>query len=161
MTRFSATINSEAVVAAERDRIWAVIVDPTLLAKLTPLLSTIDANGDLWTWHMVRIAALGVGIVPKFTEKMVFDEGRSIDYSHQPPSGVTEWAGANGHYQLADVKGGTKLTIKLTLHIELPLPKLAAPAVTRVMRSTMQRTGERFAVNLLRHLGIDPSTSRR
>jgi carbon monoxide dehydrogenase subunit G len=161
MTRFSATNESEAVVAADRDRIWAVITDPVLLPKLTPLLRGIDTDGDLWRWHLIRIAVLGVGISPVFTEKMVFDEGRRIDYSHQPPRGVTERTGADGWYELSDVDGGTHLAIGLTLHVDLPLSKVARPAVTQVMRSTIQRTGDRFSLNLLRHLGVSGSSRPR
>ena len=161
MTRFSATNESEAVVAADRDRIWAVLTDPVLLPELTPLLRGIDTDGDLWRWHLIRIAVLGVGSSTVFTEKMVFDEGRRIDYTHQPPRGVTERTGADGWYELTDVAGGTHLAIGLTLHVDLPLSRLARPVVTQVMSSTMQRTGDRFSVNLLRHLGvIDSGRSR-
>ena len=40
------------------------------------------------------------------------------------------------------------------MSVELPLPRLSAPAVERVMRVTMARTGDRFSDNLLRHLGL-------
>jgi hypothetical protein len=41
--------------------------------------------------------------------------------------------------------------------VDLPLPRTAALAVERVMKSTMARTGDRFSANLLRHLGLDSS----
>lgn len=154
MAEFEATTTTDAVVAAERMTIWQALTDPQLLPKLTPLLTSIDTDGDLWRWHMVKIAALGVSIIPAFTEKMVFDEGRRIDYSHQPPTGASERAGADGWYLLEDVDGGTKLSISLTLHVELPLPRAAAPAVQKVMKATMARTGDKFAANLLDHLGV-------
>ena len=154
MGQFSATTESTAMVAAERKKIWDVLTDPVLLPKLTPLLTSIDTDGDLWRWHMVRIAALGVSVIPAFTEKMVFDEGKRIDYSHQSPVGAQERAGADGWYVLKDVEGGTELSIKLTLHVELPLPRAASPAVTRIMKATMIRTGDKFAANLLDHLGV-------
>lgn len=154
MSTFSATVETDAVVAAERKKIWDVLTDPVLLPRLTPLLNSIDADGDVWVWHMMRIAALGVSIIPTFTEQMVFDEARRIDYTHQPPAGTHERAGADGWYLLEDVEGGTKLSISLTLGVELPLPKAAAPAVTRVMQATMARTGDRFSANLLDHLGV-------
>jgi hypothetical protein len=53
------------------------------------------------------------------------------------------------------VPGGTHLAISLTLHVELPLARVAAPAVTRVMKGTMQHTGDRFSADLLRHLGVE------
>ena len=46
MTRFSARNESEAVVAAARDEIWAVLTDPGLLTQLTPLLQHVEADGD-------------------------------------------------------------------------------------------------------------------
>lgn len=160
MTRFSAVVESTAVVPAERARIWAALSDPTLLAELTPLLRRIDADGDLWTWHMITISALGVSIKPKFTERMRYTPETRIDYSHEAPKGSNERAGADGWYVLEDVAEGTRLAIRLALSVELPLPRLAGPAVTRVIELTMQRMGDRFSTNLLRHLGVDP-TSRR
>ncbi len=152
MSQFSATTESVAVVAAERSEIWAVLTDPVLLPKLTPLLRKIDADGDLWRWHLVQLSVLGVGIKPVFTERMIFEGERRIDYTHEPPAGVTEWTGAEGQYLLSDDPGGTKLQISLTLNVELPISRLASPAVTAVMKATMQRMGDRFGANLLRHL---------
>lgn len=155
MTRFSADTGSEATVTAERKAVWDVLVDPVLLPKLTPLLVKIDADGDLWRWHMVRLAVLGVGIKPVFTERMVFDydgDVSRIDFTHEPPAGVTEWAGAEGHYTLSDVEGGTRLEIGLRLDVDMPLSRFAAPVVQQAMRSTMHVTGDRFSANLLKHL---------
>jgi carbon monoxide dehydrogenase subunit G len=153
MTKFQATIESAATVAAARGDIWNALTDPELLAELTPLLRRVDADGDMWTWHMTKISALGVSISPAFTEKMRFDDGRRIDYTHQPPDGSKERAGAEGWYELHDVAGGTHLAISLTLCVDLPLPRAARGAVERVMRSTMRRTGDKFSANLLNHLG--------
>lgn len=157
MNRFSATTESVAVVAAERSAIWAVLTDPNLLPELTPLLERIDSDGDLWHWHMKRIAALGVSISPNFTERMHFTDGERIDYEHEPPKGKTERTGADGWYVLSDDAGGTKLEISLTLHVELPLPKGAGRAVRKVMLRTMVRTGDKFSANLERHLAIEGS----
>ncbi|MGQ0480299.1 MAG: SRPBCC family protein [Pseudonocardia sp.] len=157
MNRFSATNTSEAVVAAGRSQIWSVLTDPVLLPKLTPLLTRIDADGDLWRWHLIRLSVLGVGVGSRFTERMRFQEGRRIDYVHEPPPGSVEHTGAEGWYVLSDVDGGTHLAISLTLTVELPLSRAAKPVVTRVMEATMRRTGDRFATNLLNHLGVAPT----
>lgn len=142
--------------------VWGVLTDPAQLPRLTPLLSRIDASteGDrtLWRWHMVQLAVLGVGIKPVFTEQMTFTEGKRIEFTHTPPAGVTEWAGAEGYYALgdadpeADGTPATHLEISLTLAVDMPLSRLASPVVTRTMRATMDATGDRFGANLLRHL---------
>jgi carbon monoxide dehydrogenase subunit G len=154
MNRFSATNDSEAVVAADRHAIWAALTDPEVLPKLTPLLRRIETDGDLWRWEMHRIGVLSASITPCFTERMHFDAPQRIEYTHAPPPGRHERTSAEGWYQLDEVEGGTRLRISLTLTVELPLTRAAAPAVTRVMQRAMTRTGDRFAVNLLRHLGV-------
>jgi carbon monoxide dehydrogenase subunit G len=153
MGQFTASVKSAADVSADREAVWKALTDPDLLARLTPLLQSIRADGDLWTWTMIRIAALGVAICPSFTEKMTFDDGQRIDYTHAPPPGTKERAGAEGSYVLADVPGGTHLEMEMTLRVDLPLPRTARPAVQRVMRGTIDRTGQRFWTNLLAHLG--------
>jgi hypothetical protein len=65
-----------------------------------------------------------------------------------------ERTGAEGWYELSEVDAGTRLRISLTLSVELPLARAARPAVSGVMKAVMARTGERFAGNLLRHLGV-------
>src|SRR3954454_18736437 len=132
MKCFSATNHSHAVVKAERMAVWKALTDPELLPKLTPLLRTIEAEGDTWRWHLTSLTLLGIGIAPVFTEQMRFDEPSFIEYTHRPP-GRPERAGADGWYKLEEVPGGTHLEIELTMHVDLPLSRLAGPAVQRVM----------------------------
>ena len=154
MNRFSATNSSVAVVQADREAIWAALTDPDLLPELTPLLRDIDATGDLWRWEMAKVDVLGVKFSPCFTERMSFDAPHRIEYTHAPPAGAVERTGAEGWYELVEIDEGTRLRISLTVHVELPLARAARPAVTRVMSAVMARTGDRFAANLLRHLGV-------
>src|SRR6478672_11036892 len=102
MNRFEATNHSEAVVAADREAIWAALTDPEVLPRLTPLLRSIDTDGDLWRWHLTRFTILGIGLAPCFTERMRFDAPHRIDYTHEPPSGRGEPAGADGRDALDD-----------------------------------------------------------
>jgi hypothetical protein len=87
---------------------------------------------------------------------MKFQAPRRIDFTHAPPPGRTERAGAEGVYLLEEVPAGTRLRISLTVSVDLPLAGAARPAVQAVMSSVMARTGERFSANLLRHLGVVP-----
>ena len=154
MNRFEATNHSEAVVPADREAIWAALTDPVVLPRLTPLLRQIDTDSDVWRWHLTRFTILGIGLAPCFTERMTFDAPHRIDYTHEPPSGRGEPAGADGWYALSEHSRGTRLEISLTMHVDLPLARAARPAVTGVMHSMMQHTGDRFATNLLRHLKV-------
>jgi len=154
MAIFTATNRSGAVVAADRDRIWQALTDPELLVRLTPLLTRIDVDGDRWTWHLIRITALGVGVAPVFTEQMRFTPTTRIDFTHQAPTGRKEASGVEGWYRLSTAEHGTRLEVELRVSVDLPLPRLSAPAVERVMGLTMAGAGERFSANLLRHLGL-------
>lgn len=154
MARFSATTTTDAVVAAERAVTWQALTDPQVLTTLTPLLKRVIADGDLWRWELGRLSILGTSLSPVFTERMDFTEGARIDFHHEPPAGTRERAGADGWYALDDRETGTHLAISLTLHVDLPISRLAAPAVQVVMAGAMQATGDRFSSNLERHLGL-------
>jgi carbon monoxide dehydrogenase subunit G len=160
MTTFSSRNVSDAVVGAPATAIWAVLEDPAQLAELTPLVRAIDVVGERWVWHLRGISALGVSVEPTFTERMTFEPCRSIRFAHEPPDGHTERAGAEGVYLLHDLGDGrTSLHIDITLCVELPLPRLSRRAVEKVMATSMQHTGDRFAANLYARLGIDGATT--
>ena len=155
---FSSRNISVAVVPAARQDIWEVLADAETLAALTPLVTAIDAAGDVWTWHLRGISALGVSVTPTFTEQMTFVAPGEIRFRHQPPAGTNERAGAEGVYTLEEVDDDhTKLSVDITLCVELPLPRLARGAVQSTMAAMMQRTGNRFATNLYTRLSIDPA----
>jgi carbon monoxide dehydrogenase subunit G len=160
MTTFSSQNISTAEVAAPRLEIWETLRDADALASITPLVRAIDVDGDLWVWHLRGISALGVSVNPTFTERMTFEEPGQIRFSHEPPDGRSERAGANGLYTLTELdERRTQVAIDITICVELPLPRLSRRAVQSVMASTMQRTGDRFAANLCARLHLDPATA--
>ena len=154
MNRFTARTEAGAVVAAERQAIWDALVDPGLLARMTPFVRSIEAEDDRWFWQMSGLEVLGVGFTPAFTEKMTFSGLERIDFAHEPPPGASERTGVNGWYHLAEADGGTLLRTSLEVVVELPLPRLSSPAVTTAMKGVMATMGDRFSKNLLDHLGI-------
>src|SRR3954452_15425139 len=158
LATFSSRNRSIAVVPAPRQQIWAIVADADALAELTPLVRAIDADGSTWTWPLRGIKALGVSVTPTFTELMIFDEPSSLRFEHRPPDGRSERAGAQGIYTLESIDAEhPRLSIDLTLCVELPLPRLSRRVVEATMAATMQRTGDRFAANLYARLGLDPA----
>ena len=158
MAIFTARNVSASIVPVTADRIWTQISDPVSLTALTPLVRSIAVDGDLWRWQLSGIEALGVSVAPEFTERMELVEARLIRFSHQPSADEHERAGAAGTYELTPQGDGTRLKVDIALTVELPLPRLSAVAVERVMKASMQRTGKRFAINLYHRLGLDPAT---
>lgn len=158
VNRFEARNVSTAEVPVAIEEIWAVLRSPETLAELTPLLDSIAVSGDHWCWQMGGFSALGVEIAPSFTERMDFIEHESIRFTHDPPAGSDERAGADGLYTLETLEPGrTRLEIDITLHVQLPLPRMSRGAVERIMSSTMVRTGNVFADRLYERLGVDPA----
>lgn len=161
MTRFGTRVESDDLVGAPREDIFGVLQDPSLLAQLTPLVSDISVvDNDHWRWQLIGISALGTRFHPCFTVEMRFREFDRIDFTHDPLDGE-EPAGAEGVYELEAVApddafpdGATRVAIVLDVHVDLPLPSMSRRAVESVMKRTMNRTGDRFAGNLRRHLGI-------
>ena len=96
-----------------------------MLVDLTPLLTGIDTDGNRWVWKMMGISALGVEVAPCFTERMEFTPEQRIDFTHTPPDGGTERAGADGVYRLEDHDDGTLLDIEITISVDLPLPRMS------------------------------------
>ncbi len=159
MTTFSSRNTSVAIVPAARERIWALLREADVLAAMTPLVTSIDVAGDTWTWHLRGISAVGVSVTPTFTELMTFDEPHEIRFTHHPPNGRNERAGATGIYVLERIDDNqTRLSIDITLCVDLPLPRLSRRVVEGTIATMMQRTGDRFATNLYERLSIDPAT---
>jgi carbon monoxide dehydrogenase subunit G len=164
MASFSARTRAEAVVLAPQGAIWDALVDPELMARFTPFLKRITADGDHWRWEMSGIDVLGVKVAPAFTERMVFDEPDRIEFRHDPPAGTKEKAGVQGWYQLAPAPSAgsaegsgpaTELVTELEITLDLPLPRAAGGAVRATMRKVIDTMGDRFAQNLLDHLGAE------
>ena len=155
MTRFTTTVRTDDVMHTDAQTVWTAMQDPDLLASLAPAIAAITPlDGDRWCWQMVGISAMGVSVAPSFTERMVFDEeAMRIDFEHAP-SGSKEAAGAKGTWLAQDVDGGAYVGIELIAHVDLPLPKMAKGAVTSVMDRTIVAGGQRFARNLMEHLGV-------
>jgi carbon monoxide dehydrogenase subunit G len=151
MTRFTSSTQSDAVITADRSRVWALLSDPDTVARLTPFLQRIEVDGDLWIWHMGSIPGLPVKFAPTFTERMTFTPEERIDYEHAPRGG-REPAAVKGRYTLEEHPEGTRLGIYLEICAALPLPKMANGMVTKVMGQVMAGMGDRFAKRMLAEL---------
>lgn len=156
MTAFSAKTSAEAIVPVERQKIWDVLIDPDLVAELTPFVRSIREEGDYWIWSMSGLEVAGVGFAPTFTERLTLEHLQRIDFVHEPPDGGTERAGVHGWYDLSDAGDGkTRLETSLEICADLPVPRFSGPVVRSTMKGVMATMGDRFSKNLLKHFGVD------
>ena len=153
MAIFRARDRSSAVLRSSRSEVWAALTDADLIARITPYVTSIEVDGDRWSWRMGTIPVLGISVAPRFTEVMEFRPAARIDFHHDP-SRPDEMTAVDGTYLLADHgDGGTDVSIDLQISCSLPLPGLARPAVERVMAGVVKHMGTVFSRNLLKHLG--------
>lgn len=153
MATFTARDRSSAALRSPRSDVWVALSDASLIARITPYVTSIDVEGDKWLWRMVTIPVLGASISPRFTEVMEFEPEERIRFTHDP-SRPDEMTGVEGTYLLAErADGGTDVSIDLEIVCKLPLPGLARPAVQGVMVQVVKRMGVVFSRNLLKHLG--------
>jgi uncharacterized protein YndB with AHSA1/START domain len=151
MTTFAQRITSNDRIEVQPERLYEYFVTPHLLAKLTPLVKSIDVDDDHWTWQLVGVNALGINAAPCFTTIMDVDTDR---IGFRPDPHADDRASATGTITVeADGPEHTVVAIDLTATVALPLPRMAAKGVQSVMFSTMKAGGSRFADNLLRELG--------
>lgn len=151
MNRFHARNRSTATLEATVDEVWHMLVDPDLLVRFTPHLKSIDVDGDRWTWHLTRLPVLSAAIEPSFTEIMEFDEPRRIGFRHDEAR-TDQHAGVEGEYVIRPVTDGTEVAIDIGIWADLPLPRIARPAVERVMVTIVAGMGYRFGQHVRRHL---------
>ncbi|CAN5138680.1 hypothetical protein BH09ACT12_BH09ACT12_26770 [soil metagenome] len=154
MTTFMQSTTAQAVVPVEREKIWDVLIDPTMIARFTPFVSKISERDGHWIWTMSGLNVLGKGFSATFTEKMTLDEMVRIEFTHDPPNDQGERAAVNGYYALSDVEGGTHLETSLEVCTDLPLPRVSSGAVRATMKGVMGGMGDRFSKNLLDHFGV-------
>jgi len=162
VTTFSSSTTAEALVPVGRDRVWDVLTDPDVVARLTPFVSSITEEGDHWIWTMSGLSVLGKGFTATFTERMTLEERTRIEFTHDPPAGGKERAGVHGWYALSDHTGAdgarsdecVMLEISLEICVDLPLPRLSGGAVRSTMKAVTSQMGDRFSKNLLDHLGV-------
>lgn len=153
MTWFSAKRTSFAVVTADRQQVWSLLSDPDAVAAMTPLVRRIEVDGDHWRWSMEEVPGVGLSLAPAFTVRLEADEPERIAFTHDPPAGARERAGVDGTYLLAEHAQGTRLDIELVVRVELPISRLAKPAVRTAMDGVLASMGRGFGRNLLTRLG--------
>lgn len=156
MATFSRSRRDSAHVPHPPQAVWDLLVDPDVVARLTPLVARIEVRdaGDAsatWVWHLQGVPLAGKVIDLTMTEEMTFDPLRRIGFDHAELSHTLE-AGAEGCYELEPEDGGTRLGIDLTVSARLPLPSLARPAVNAAMAQVLRFMGSRFAAHLQHEL---------
>ena len=153
LNQFTSSRHDVAEVRSSADQVWALLVQPSVLVRHTPFLHAIDDLGDgRWVWQVGGIRYPGGVFTSSFTERMTFDEGRRIDFVHEPASD-REHAGAQGSYLLTPGETGCTLEIEVGVTVRLPAPRASRAVIGTAMDVVIGQMGKAFARGLLEELG--------
>ena len=153
MATFRARDRSSAVLRSARSEVWAVLTDADLIARMTPYVTSIDVDGDRWTWRMGTIPVLGSSVAPTFTEVMELHPEERIVFTHDPAK-PDEMTSVMGTY-LPSALAGCAPDARIYPQRPCTRPRRGGPSppVERVMAGVVKHMGTVFSRNLLRHLG--------
>ncbi len=154
MATFSRTRRDTAVVQHPVKAVWDLLVDPAAVARMTPLVASIDVDDEgRWVWCLQRVPLPGRRLDLVMTEEMTFTPTSRIEFTH-PPLRQGLQAGATGHYALEPAgDDATRLSIELTITAQLPVPRAARRAVEPAMQQVLNQMGIRFAHHMEDELG--------
>ena len=83
MATFSRMRRDVADVPHPLDAVWALLVDPDAVARLTPLVASIDVDGaGRWVWCLQRVPLPGRRLDVTMTEEMTFTPKSRIEFTH-------------------------------------------------------------------------------
>lgn len=152
MATFRSTRRDVAEVPHPVEAVWDILVDPDAVARMTPLVESIEVDDQgRWVWSLRRVPLPGHLLDLTMVEEMTFTPHTRIEFSHGPLE-RGDRAGAEGYYALEPLDGATRLSIELTITVQAPLPRLARAAVEPTMQRVLTHMGNRFAAAMLAEL---------
>ena len=126
VNRFTARTEAKAVVAAERQAIWDALVDPGLLARMTPFVKSITADGDRWLWQMAASTSSASGSPRRSPSRWSSPSPTaSTSATTRRPASSEQRRRRRVVRTLADARAAPSWCTSLADHAELPLPRSA------------------------------------
>ena len=119
-----------------------MLTDPALVARLTPFLHTVRAEGEHWVWQMTKVPVLGKSFSFTFRERMDFDPSRTASTSPTTRApGADEARRRRRLVRARDAPEGTRLETSMEITVDLPFPGVVRPAVETAMKGVVARDG--------------------
>ena len=135
------TMNGAVQLAANRERVWAMLNDPAVLKNCIPGCEQFDSNADN---EFQAVATVRVGPVKARWKGKVrlsnLDPPNSYRISGEGEGGVAGFAKGGATVSLADQDGGTLLTYDVQAQIGGKLAQLGQ----RLINSAAKKTADDF-----------------
>ncbi len=147
MTRVSASVERSVAVDATAAEIWSVVGDVERLGELMPEVERYEEVDGDWRWVMAEQRRFGQRFQPRFTVRYTLDEPERVTFEHVTGSGDS--ADAGGEIRLgADGGGGTRVSFRLDLTVDVGVPRLLAGTVRAMLADEIRRLADGFLANV-------------
>lgn len=121
-----------------RTAVWEDVSTVPRIAAAIPEVRRCERNGERWRWELDRYGALGLEVVPAFDVEAAFRPHDRVDF--RPVGDVSEDASGRGWITLADAPAGrTRVEVGVVVEVDVPIPRLLAPALTKIMRREIRQ----------------------
>jgi carbon monoxide dehydrogenase subunit G len=143
----------EFEVKAKFDDVFAVLADvPTSVSHFPKVDKLTDMGDGVYKWEMEKVGTKEIGIQTIYASKYKSDKAKGT-VTWTPVEGVGN-ALVGGHWKIKDNnKKSTKIELKTTGEINLPLPGLMKMVVQPVVESEFEKLVDKYIDNLIKKFG--------
>jgi len=142
----------EFEVKAKYDDVFAVLSDvPASVAHFPKVDKLTDMGDGIYKWEMEKVGTKEVGIQTIYASKYKSDKAKGT-VTWTPVEGVGN-ALVGGHWKIKDNKKSTKIELKTSGEINLPLPGLMKMVVQPVVEGEFEKLVDKYIANLIKKFG--------
>jgi carbon monoxide dehydrogenase subunit G len=143
------TMNGEAVLPADRNRVWAALNDPEVLKACIPGCQELEKVSDTEFQATVRAAVGPVKATFKGRVQLLdLDPPNGYRIAGEGQGGVAGFAKGGAKVGLADAEGGTRMTYDVEAQIGGKLAQLGG----RLINGVAKKYADEFFANFAKRL---------
>ena len=141
-------ISESKVVPRDRAFIWKVLSEPANYEALMPgIESHTETSPGVWRWRFAPQGGFGMSVRPTFSVRYELDGSEAVRFSYVPTSSG-EVTAASGAFAVADAARGTRVTMRLDAQLDLPIPRMLARPMGRLIEARMRAIALGFITNV-------------
>lgn len=147
MTIVHAEVVRSGHLPASREEVWHVLSDVSRFGRLMPNVVRYEQVEDGWYWEMEGSSPVGHRLRPSFTLRYLLDAPRRLRFDSKERH-EDDIPAAQGEVTLAEGDDGTEATMRLEVHVAVPVPSLLVGPAQRFFHGELGRIAAGFIDNL-------------
>lgn len=146
------TMNGEAVLPADRNKVWVALNDPEVLKACIPGCQELDKVSDTEFQATVRAAVGPVKATFKGRVQLLdLDPPNGYRIAGEGQGGVAGFAKGGANVRLEDAEGGTRMTYDVEAQIGGKLAQLGG----RLINGVAKKYADEFFANFAKQLATE------